>query len=162
MRHYLAVLIVSFFGLGQVEAAVSNELARKLSAPEVLLKTINLSLSKEDPAIRALENRHLERLIERSPDLVKNSCADIKDSLSSFVVKIRNAKKDFKDNSNSLNADFLKNVDNRFQSLEYLAQDSLKKCADPADVTETLAVLRKELFDTGFLIQSYQSSFHPG
>ncbi len=162
MRHYLAALILSFLGLGHAEAAVTNELAKKLSAPVVLLKTINLSLSKEDPAIRALENRHLDRLIERPADLVKNSCADIKDSLSSFVAKIQDAKKDFKESSDFLNKDFLRNVDNRFQTLEYLAQESLKKCADPSDVTETLVVLRKELFDTGFLIQSYQSSFHPG
>lgn len=134
------------------------------AAPRVIADPIqntlyqaNRELFQSTQAVRALSDRHLDRMIEAASSAAQVSCADIKDILSQFSSRAESLKIGFKNQESRLDANFNKNIGAKFLRLQTLSDSALQKCADH-QVTETLDLIYQELMSTGFLVQSYLAS----
>lgn len=152
MKNWIGILLLTL-GFGKAEA----RLAVSQNSVTSLIQKTNTSLLYSTQAMRGLDDHYIDLIVDRPADMVKVSCAVVKDILSQFAGQIQTIKVDFEQHSAELDKAFQKDLGKQLQSLSYLTNQSLEKCAEPDVITRNLEILRNELMTTGILIQAYKS-----
>jgi len=145
----ILAMLLSMNAFGMNMSATPNS-----TSGDIFFQKANVVFLKSTQTVRDLSDRHLDRLIEFRADSIQISCSDIKDIMSQFSTQIEVLNQDLK-GQGAVETEVRKSLEQKFQHLQILSQESLKQCSEP-DVNWTLDLIRQELMNTGFAVQSYR------